>query len=240
VSLDGIRIVLVEPRHPGNIGAVARAMKAMDLSRLVLVRPVRYPDPEADARAAGSGDVLSRAVVVDSIDTAVGDCKLVIGGTARSRSYPLPVVDAREAGRIAFRESAAGEGVAVVFGPERTGLCNEDLDRCGLALRIPTSSAFSSLNLASAVQLFAYEAFMASREGQPPAGRSAEYPSQSEMDYFFGHLESALDAHDFIATNKRLVTLTKLRRIFGRARPSAGELKLLHSLVKLMERDDRS
>jgi tRNA (cytidine32/uridine32-2'-O)-methyltransferase len=240
VALDDVRIVLIDPQHPGNIGAVARAMKAMALRRLYLVRPAKFPSYEAERRALGAIDVLERAIVVGATAEAIGDCRLVIGGSARTRTFPLPVLDARESGRLLVREAAAGEPVAALFGPERTGLSNEDIDRCNVQLRIPTSRDFSSLNLASAVQLLCYEVLMASHEDRddPPAGtREREYPSQSEMEYFYQHLQRTLDARQFTADERRAATLAKLRRLIGRARPGVGELKLLHSLVRLMHRD---
>lgn len=240
MAVDDVRIVLIDPQHPGNIGAVARAMKAMALHRLYLVRPAKFPDYEAERRAAGAVDVLERAVVVDDAAEAIGDCPLVIGSTARTRAHPLPALDAREAGRMVVREAAAGSPVAVLFGPERTGLSNDDLDRCNFRLRIPTSREFSSLNLGSAVQLLCYEVLMASRNdeaGRPGDERDREYPSQSDMEYFYQHLQRTLDARGFTADSRRDVTLAKLRRLFGRARPAVGELKMLHSLVRLMHRD---
>jgi tRNA (cytidine32/uridine32-2'-O)-methyltransferase len=238
VPVDDIRIVLIDPQHPGNIGAVARAMKAMALRRLYLVRPADFPSEEARRRAAGSTDVLEQAIVVMDAAEAVGDCQLVIGGSARARSHPLPVLDARESASKLVGEAAGGARVAAIFGPERTGLSNEDLDRCNFVLRIPTSSEFSSLNLASAVQLLCYEVLVASREGSSGRPRrELEYPSQSELEFFYQHLEGTLDARDFTADSRRAATFAKLRRLIARSRPAAGELKLLHSLVRLMERD---
>ena len=236
-----IRIVLIAPQHPGNVGAVARAMKVMALHRLYLVRPKDFPSPEAERRAAGSKEILDRAIVVDDAAEAVGDCKIVIGASARSRSHPLPVLDVRESARQLVDAAGKGSPVAALFGPERTGLSNEDLDRCNFRLRIPTNPEFKSLNLASAVQLLCYEVLVASREGQPPVaeteGGEREVPTQSEMEFFYRHLERALDARGFTGDDRRAATVAKLRRLFGRARPAAGELKMLHSLVKLMERD---
>ena len=242
MSIDDIRVVLIDPQHPGNIGAAARAMKAMGLRRLYLVRPQKFPAYEAERRALGAVDVLECAVVLEDAAEAVGDCRLVVGGSARARSFPLPVLDARESGRALVREASAGQPVAALFGPERTGLSNEDLDRCTVQLRIPTSPDFSSLNLASAVQLLCYEVWMAACEGSdgaaPGPPRDRDYPTQREMEYFFEHLQRTLDARRFTFDNRRAATLAKLRRLFGRARPAVGELKLLHSLVRLMEGDD--
>ena len=154
--LHRIRIVLVEPTHPGNIGAAARAMKAMGLDRLCLVAPRRFPGAEATARAAGADDVLHAARIVETLDEALADCGLVLGTTARSRRIEWPVLDAREGARRAVAQ-AARTPVAVVFGRESAGLTNAELDRCHALIRIPAATGFSSLNMAAAVQILAYE-----------------------------------------------------------------------------------
>ena len=158
--LNRVRIVLVEPTHPGNIGASARAMKAMGLVQLGLVAPRRFPSAEATARAAGADDVLHHARVVKSMDDAIADCGLVLGTTARSRRIEWPVTDVREGACRAVARSAFTP-VAVVFGRERSGLTNTEIDRCHALIRIPTANAFSSLNVAAAVQVVAYEIRMA-------------------------------------------------------------------------------
>jgi tRNA (cytidine32/uridine32-2'-O)-methyltransferase len=235
-TLDNIRIVLAEPWHPGNIGAVARAMKAMALSQLYLVKPKEFPSLEAERRAVGAVDTLNAAVVVETLEEAVGDCTLIIGGSARSRTRPHPVLGPRESALKAVEEADQGAQVAVVFGTERTGLSNQELDQCTYHLRIPTSAEFSSLNLASCVQIVCYEIFMASLTDAPSAPEEpADYPNGSEMEYFYKHMEEALDQRGFVPQDKRESTMQKLRRIFGRARPERGELKLLHSLIRLIK-----
>lgn len=144
--LSNVRIVLVETSHPGNIGGAARAMKNMALGDLVLVRPQRFPDPDAEARAAGASDLLTSARVVDSLDDAIGDCQLVIGTSARERRIPWPLVDPRAAAER-VREAQPGR-TAILFGRERTGLSNEELHRCHAHVHIPTNPDYSSLNLA--------------------------------------------------------------------------------------------
>ncbi len=235
-SLRDIRIVLVDPQHPGNIGAVARAMKTMSLETLYLVRPREFPCEEADRRASGALDVLEAAIVVQRLEDAVGDCSFVVGTTSRGRAHPHPMLTARECGEAAVREATPSTPAAILFGPERTGLVNHDMDACTYQVAIPTNPAYASLNLASAVQLLGYELFLASGRAPSPQARVVEYPSQSDMEYFFKHLEDTLASRDFIDDAKRDVTHAKLRRLLGRSRPNAGELKLLHSLVKLMDR----
>ena len=239
MTLENIRIVLIEPAHPGNIGAAARAMKTMSLSQLVLVRPHRFPSEEADRRAMGAVEILQDAEVVDDLAQAVRDCQLVIGCSARPRSFRHAELDPKQCARLIVEESAEGKSAALVFGPERMGLANQDLDRCSHQVLIPANDAFSSLNLASAVQLICYEIFMASRgpvvrESEDPA----DWPSgHEEMEYFFAHLERALDSRGYLDGEMREVTMTKLRRIFGRARPTPGELKILHSLMRLIHEE---
>ncbi len=236
MTLKNIRIVLVEPWHPGNIGAVARAMKAMDLSQLYLVKPKEFPAFEAERRAVGAVDTLNNAVVVGTLEEAVGECTLIIGGSARARTWSHPVLGPREAAVKAIEEAGQGAQVAVVFGTERTGLTNQELDQCTHNLRIPTSAEFSSLNLASCVQIVCYEFFMASLTDSPfTPEEHADYANGSELEYFYKHMEEALDQRGFIPQDKRESTMQKLRRFFGRARPERGELKLLHSLIRLIK-----
>jgi tRNA (cytidine32/uridine32-2'-O)-methyltransferase len=235
MSFDKIRIVLVEPLHPGNIGAVARAMKAMDLHRLTLVRPGEFPADEADRRAVAAVDILDRAQVVETLVDAVADCQLVIGSTARARSWAHPVIDARQAGKQLTEQAALGDEVAVVFGNERAGLTNEELNACNFELRIPTSKDFKSLNLGSAVQILAYEIYMASMNAAPAHDRDVEYPDTQTFEYFYKHLETALDSRDYFKGDGREAGLIKIRRLFARSRPDVAELKRLHSLVTLME-----
>lgn len=250
MAIDRIRIVLIEPAHPGNIGAVARAMKTMSFADLVLVKPAEFPSEEADRRSMGAIDILQRARVVEDLADAVADCQLVIGGSARERTFPHEVLDARTCGEKLVTETEGGISAALVFGPERTGLENADLDRCTFQVVIPANHEFSSLNLASAVQLVCYEVFVAQRKIQA-AGMSEDTPlstpallkpihqpsSQVEMEAFFAHLERALDSRGYLDGDMREVTLMKLRRLFGRARPNRGEIKLLHSLTRFVHRD---
>ena len=162
-SLEHVRIVLVETSHPGNIGGAARAMKTMGLEQLWLVRPGRYPDPQAEWRAAGALDVLDRAVVVDSLDAAISDCTLVVGTSTRTRRIPWPLLTAREIGPRIRRESSQ-QPIAVLFGRETSGLTNDELQRCNVHLQIPANPAYPSLNVAMAVQVVCYELYQATLE----------------------------------------------------------------------------
>jgi tRNA (cytidine32/uridine32-2'-O)-methyltransferase len=244
MSLSNIRIVLVEPRHPGNVGAVARAMKTMAIENLYLVRPDRFPSEEATKRAVSAVDVLNRAVVTEDLQSAILDCKLVIGGSGRSREFPLPALEAREGGLRVVQEAAAGHLVAVLFGEERNGLTNQSLDACSYQLRIPTNPEFASLNLASAVQLVCYEIFMAAEQAAvrsqdpvqgPVEAERSSYPSHEELEFFYQHLERTLEERDFAGSMNPDRVYSKLRRLIARARPRDNELRLLHSLVRLMQ-----
>src|SRR3984957_448863 len=191
-SNSDIRIVLVEPSHPGNIGAVARAMMNMDLNRLVLVRPREFPHPEATARAAGAESVLASARVVATLAEAIADCGFVAATTARNRDQHFRVLEVQEAAVRAVAESRRAP-VALLFGAERTGLQNEDLDASHVLLRIPASAEYASLNLAMAVQLVSYEIFRA-RGAHGNAGVSREVAdappaSPPQMQQLYSHFE---------------------------------------------------
>ena len=251
--LHRVRIVLVEPTHPGNIGAAARAMKAMGLDRLSLVAPRRFPSAEATARAAGADDVLHAARVVESLDDALAGCGFVLGTTARSRRIEWPVIDAREGASRAV-DQASRTPVAVVFGRESAGLANAELDRCHALVRIPVAAHFSSLNVAAAVQILAYEIRIAAHgEGSGTqdakvethgggAGVSGEaagpQPAQQtppatagELEGFYRHLEAALIEIGYLdpAVPKRL--MRRLRRLFNRAVPDRAEIDILRGIL---------
>src|ERR1700722_444212 len=189
-SNSDIRIVLVEPSHPGNIGAVARAMMNMDLNRLVLVRPREFPHPEATARAAGAESVLASARVVATLAEAIADCGFVAATTARNRDQHFRVLEVQEAAVRAVAESRRAP-VALLFGAERTGLQNEDLDASHVLLRIPASAEYPSLNLAMAVQLVSYEIFRArGAPGNAGVIRELDAPlaTPPQMQQLYSHL----------------------------------------------------
>jgi tRNA (cytidine32/uridine32-2'-O)-methyltransferase len=239
-----IRIVLVQTTHPGNIGAAARAMKNMSLTDLVLVQPRSFPSHDASARAAGADDILGAARVVGSLSDAVADCRLVIGASARLRSVAWPQLSPREAAAAATRE-AVNAPVALVFGRESAGLSNEELDLCSHLVHIPTNPAFSSLNVAMAVQVLAYEVMVARQEqhsGQS-APEIAVSASAAQMQGLFGHLEQALDDIGFLEAGRSEKLLRRLRRLFHRAAPDEVEINILRGILsaaqgrKSMRRD---
>ncbi|VXA78653.1 MULTISPECIES: tRNA (cytosine(32)/uridine(32)-2'-O)-methyltransferase TrmJ [Aeromonas] len=234
--LDQIRIVLVNTSHTGNMGSAARAMKTMGLTRLVLVDPQALPDDGAHALAAGASDVLANARVVSTLDEAIADCGLVIGTSARSRTLSWPMLDPREAG-----EKAVGEGmqhpVALVFGRERTGLTNDELQKCHYHVAIPANPEYSSLNLAMAVQTICYEVRMCWLQDQAPEVESeADYPSAHQLEGFYQHLEQTLLKTGFIADDHPGQVMSKLRRLFNRARPEAIELNILRGILTSIQK----
>ncbi len=238
--LNRIRFVLVESSHPGNIGAVARAMKNMGLSDLVLVNPREFPHPDATARASGADDVLANARVVATLPEAVADCGLVYATTARTREQFFRVVDAREAaGRMVAEARAGAGGVAVVFGTERYGLSNEHLLLAHALIRIPANPEYESLNLAMAAQLIAYEIRMAALDDAlaPPAQkREVPLATPQEMERFFVHLEQVMDEADFRdRTQSGTHLMGRIRRMFNRAELDGNEVNILRGLLTAVQ-----
>lgn len=224
--LQNIRIVLVETSHTGNMGSVARAMKTMGLTNLWLVNPLVKPDSQAIATAAGASDVIGNAQIVDTLDEALAGCSLVVGTSARSRTLPWPMLDPRECGLKSVAEGQHAP-VALVFGRERVGLTNDELQKCHYHVAIAANPEYSSLNLAMAVQVIAYEvrmAWLAAQEQAQPAveHEEAPYPLVDDLERFYDHLEQTLLATGFIRPNHPGQVMNKLRRLFTRARRKAG------------------
>lgn len=229
-----IRIVLVDTQHPGNIGASARAMKNMGLESLVLVRPRSPADPEASARAAGGADVLARARIVDTVDEAIGDCGPVFGTTARPRSANWRVIGAREAA-AELAPSTDSRPAAVLFGGERNGLANEELDRCQALIRVPCAAAYESLNLAQAVQVVAYEIFLA-RRGAADEAPASPPATADEMRALNGHLERVMLRSGFMHDGNAGQLGARVRRLIARAAPDDGEVRILRGWLAAIER----
>ncbi|NNC76419.1 MAG: RNA methyltransferase [Woeseiaceae bacterium] len=235
MSTMPIRIVLIGTTHPGNIGAVARAMKNMGLHDLALVSPRYFPHDEATARASGADDVLESANVHDSLREAVADCTYVIGASARSRTINWPCLDARDAALRIVAESERGT-VAVVFGPEKTGLENSDLDVCDTLLTIPANPEYSSLNLAMAVQVVSYEIRAATASKHPEYEADARLATAGELEHFYEHLEQVLTATGFLDPDNPRHLMRRLRRLFVRARPDQNEVNILRGILTSVER----
>ncbi len=243
LSSRHIRFVLVGTQHPGNIGAAARAMKTMGLSRLVLVAPERALDEDAFRRSAGAEDVLGDAPVHATLAEAVSDCTLVFGCTARARRVQLEELLPADAAGRAVAHAAGPAEVAVVFGRERTGLTNEELQLCHLAVHIPSDPAFSSLNLAAAVQVLAYETRLALlRASQASAAPTAEQglregpASHAQMEGLFGQFGEALEDIDFHKGRSPDSAMRKLRRLFLRASLTEQEVRLLRGILSDAQR----
>jgi len=239
--LDSIRIVLVQTYHPGNIGAIARAMKTMGLNELYLVDPREYPADEASSRAAGALDVLDNAIVVESLTEAIADCTQVFATSARKRNYTRPQVSAEEA--AGWIKANPNEKIAIVFGRERMGLSNEQLGLCQQLLYIPGNPEYDVLNIGSAVQIVSYELFKqfglhrddlvstTETSSIEASAESEEYASQQDMERFYQHLESTLSDTGFLVKNHPGEAILRLQQMFARAQPNAKELRMLRGIL---------
>lgn len=233
--LDRIRIVLVNTSHPGNIGSAARAMKTMGLGELYLVSPERFPHPKANEMASSATDVLDNAVIVDTLEEAIADCTLVVGTSARSRNIPWPLLMPREMASKVKQEPASGK-TAIIFGREQSGLTNDELQHCHIHIQIPANPDYSSLNLASAVQVVAYELRLASLDQTSyPDEWDYRLATAEEMERFFNHLQEVLIAIDFLKMNAPRKLMTRLRRLFFRTRPDVMEMNILRGMLTAVQ-----
>ena len=235
MNSSNIQVVLVNPSHPGNIGAVARAMKNMGLRQLVLLDPGKFPDPEAEWRAASALDIIRAARVVGTLDEAIADSQFVVGTSARERRIPWPVQDARlTASRIVQHSST--DKVSILFGREDSGLNNDELRRCNLHCHIPTHPDYESLNLSMAVQIVCYEIRMAELEGALPEEEDAhwenEFATSQDMEYFYEHLEETLVDLEFLNPAAPRQLMTRLRRLYSRVRLDEMEVQILRGILK--------
>jgi tRNA (cytidine32/uridine32-2'-O)-methyltransferase len=235
MNLDNIRIVLVHTSHPGNIGGVARAMKNMGLKRLYLVAPRDYPNEQALWRAASASDILDAAVVAPTLDEAIGDCQFVVGTSARERRIPWPLLDARQCAERVMEQVSADEQVAILFGREDRGLTNDELKLCNLHLSVPTSEEYSSLNLAMAVQIVAYELRMLFTSPDLPGGEyehwDTPFATRDNMERFYTHLEDTLIDIEFLDPAAPRQLMSRLRRLYGRVRLDEMELNILRGIL---------
>lgn len=241
--LEKIRVVLVNTSHPGNIGGAARAMKNMGLKSLVLVDPIKYPHPDANSRAAGADDVLDNARVVATLEEALEGCSVVLGTSARDRRIPWPLLDPREAADACLHAWQADHDaeVALVFGREYAGLTNTELQRCQYHIHIPSDPEFSSLNLATAVQVLTYELRMAwLKETHQPThmpeveatGMLGTAPATHDsLELFYEHLQQTLIEIDFLDPEKPRHLMARLRRIFGRSQLKKSEVNILRGIL---------
>lgn len=239
INLTSIRVVLVATTHAGNIGATARAMKNMGLTELVLVTPkATLPNPEALARASGADDILQSAVTLNSLEEALAGCTLTLATSARERQIPWPLVTPREAADLAINKLKQHQQVAIVFGREHAGLTNEELQQCSCHVHIPTNEAFSSLNVAAAVQVLAYElrmAYLAANTMQQlavPTQDPHETPcSHEELENFYKHLEETLIAIKFLNPEQPKHLMARLRRLYNKAEITKLEMNILRGIL---------
>ena len=235
--LSTFKVVLVETSHPGNIGAVARAMKNMGMNQLRLVKPKYFPHADATARASGADDVLKTASVHDSLQDAIADCQIVLGASARDRTISWPSVTARESAEK-WVEAASAINIALVFGRENSGLKNHELDLCHYLLRIPCNAEYSSLNLAAAVQVVCYELFIASgQECTSSIGDRGEEPlaTAEQMEGFYLHLQQTMADIGFLHPERSKSIMRRLRRLFNRAGLDTKELDILRGILRFSQ-----
>ena len=231
--LDRIRIVMVNTTHSGNIGAAARAMKNMGLSRLYLADPLAQIDEEAIQRSSRADDILENTVICPSLEDAIAGCGLVVGTSARSRSIPWPLMNPRQCAAQSFTAAKAGNDIALVFGRESRGLTNEELQRCNYHLQIPAAPAYSSLNLAMAVQVVCYELYRQLEASPLDANQWDRAPATSaQLEGLIEHFERVLIDSEFLDPSNPGQTMTRLRRLLTRVTPDETEVQMLRGVLK--------
>lgn len=234
--LSRVRIVMVETTHPGNIGAAARAMKNMRLERLYLVQPHHFPHADATSRASGADNLLASAVVCETLQEALQGCSLVFGASARLRSIPWPQVDARGCAALALDAARNGD-VAIIFGREHSGLTNEELELCNYLMHIPCNGEFSSLNVASAIQVVTYELHMALHGSAGEAEPTTQLESRErlatadEIEGYFQHLEQTLVSIGFLDPENPRLLMRRLRRLYNRTQLEHTEVNILRGIL---------
>ena len=233
--LENIRVVLIRPFHPGNIGSSARAMKTMGLSRLTLVNPKQFPDAEADRLAAGATDVLETTEVVSSLHEAVADCQMVIASTARIRGYDLPALTPEQCANELVKHAEQGP-VALLFGPERFGVSNDDFALARARVTIPANSNYSSLNLASSVQILCYEICKHVSGKVRAEEPTPELPTSQELEYFYEHLERTFLDTGFINRSHQGEIMQRLRHLYSKAGPNKMEINILRGMLASIDR----
>ena len=238
-DLSRVRVVLVNTSHPGNIGAVARAMKNMGLNQLTLVQPTEFPSAEATARASGADDVLASARIVPTLTEAIGDCALVIGASARMRTISWPTLDPRACAER-MMAVAATDRVALVMGRERTGLTNAELEHCHYLVHIPANPDYSSLNVAAATQVLVYELRMAALAQlnalETPWQSDHPFATTDELEGLYAHFERALTRLRFLDPDNPRQLMRRLRRLFNRSQLDRMEVNILRGILSAAEK----
>lgn len=235
--LDQLCIVMIQTSHPGNIGSAARAMKTMGIHDLRLVNPTRFHSPETKALASGADDILENARLCSTLQEALADCHYVIGTSARNeRSLRWPQMDARECGQWVAKHLPK-QKIALVFGRERTGLTNDELEHCQALVHIPMAFDFFSLNIAAAIQIICYECMMAVRQASKPIEQTSineldeEPATAAAMESFFTHLESTLVEVEYLDPENPRLLMRRLRRLYGRITPTQSEVNILRGML---------
>lgn len=234
-TFDSIRIVMVNTTEAGNIGAAARAMKNMALKNLYLVNPNNYPSAKATARASGADDVLANAIVCNNLNDALMGCDLIIGASARQRTIKWQQLDVKASTKLIKETVFNKQKVAVVFGRENSGLTNKELDLCQVLMTIPGNKEYFSLNVASAVQVFAYQNFITFTDNKTLVNnnKNKEIASFSDMENFYNHLEQTLININYFDDNKpKEKLMRRLRRLFHRAMIEKDEVAILRGILK--------
>lgn len=228
--------------HPGNIGSAARSMKTMGLSDLCLVNPKDYPSAEATKMAAGATDVLENARLFTSLEDAISDCTVIVASTARPRGYDLPCLSPEQAA-VQLNQAATNSPVALIFGPERMGLHNDDIRLAKYRVTIPANPEYSSLNMASAVQTLSYEIFKASAcspsTNHNDTSQSRELPTSADIERLYEHLEQVLKEIKFLRPHQG-ETLQRIRHLLTRAEPDTLELNILRGILSAIQRTNHS
>jgi len=236
--LDQFKIILSHTTHPGNIGATARAMKVMGLSKLTLVNPSKYPSAEATERASKASDILVSAEICTNMHDAIADCRLVVGASVRTRTLPNRLVTPRELVSV-IKEDPQNTPVAILFGTESSGLTNDELHLCHYQVYIPTNPEYSSLNLASAVQLISYEMRLAfSKMQQLPEARVSENEqviSREQLDGLLQHFEQVMSATGYLNPDHRKQLDNRMSRLLSKATITESENRLLRGFLSSIE-----
>lgn len=236
--LENIRVVLVRTFHPGNIGSAARSMKTMGLSDLCLVAPRDFPSDEADKMAAGASDMLDHVRVVDTLAEAVSDCTVIIASTARPRGYDLPELTPNASAQLLVN-NAQTNPVAIIFGPERMGLHNDDIRYAKYRVTIPANPDYSSLNMAAAVQTLSYEIYNAwlsnNNENKHQQTEIRELPTSEDILRLHQHLEKVLKQINFLRPHQG-ETLLRIEHLLNRAEPDVLETNILRGILSAVEK----
>ena len=235
--MKNVKIIMVGTTHSGNIGAAARAMNNMCISRLVLVEPECKIDQAAYARASGANRILDEVEVCDRLEQAVADCELIVATSARRRSLAWPECDPFSMAQK-IHASAQNSQTALVFGREHSGLTNEELQMCNLMVRIPTNPDFSSLNVASAIQVLCYEIFRQGQVVERPPSDIEELATSGEMEGYFEHLEQVLIHTGFLDHENPGQIMQRLRRLFLRSQVSRNEINILRGILTAINKQD--